>query len=64
MARYKKDNWYTTLYACDYTLGNIEGYPIYDKSTKAASGCKSGKNKKYDGLCSIKEIYNNDLFYD
>lgn len=63
MARYKKDNWYTTLYACDYTLANIEDYPIYEKSTKAASGCKSGKNNKYLGLCNVKEVYNDDLFY-
>lgn len=63
IAQFKKDKWFTTLYACDYTLSNILGEPIYEKSKKAASSCKSGNNPNFSGLCSVKEIYDNDLFY-
>lgn len=54
---------FTRLYS-DYTLTNIQDNPIYEKSTKPASKCKTGVNKEYRGLCSTKEIYKNELFYD
>lgn len=64
MVQFKKGKWYTTIYGCDYTLTNINGYPIYESSTKAASGCKTGTHKEFKGLCSTKEIFNNDLYYN
>lgn len=47
----------------DYSLTNINGYRIYEKSSRTASGCKTGRNKDFSGLCSPKEIFNNDLYY-
>lgn len=63
MSQFEKDKKYITLFACDYTLSNIDDYPIYEASEEAASGCQE-TNHEYPGLCSIKEIYDNELFYD
>lgn len=48
----------------DYTLTNIQDYPVYEKSKKTASKCKNGVDKEYGGLCHTKEIYKNELFYE
>lgn len=63
MAQFEENNQFITLYTCDYTLSNIDDYPIYKPAEKVASGCKTSYNKKFPGLCSTKEIYDNDLFY-
>lgn len=63
MTQFVQDLKYTTIFTCDYTLSNIDDYPIYESSDEVASGCKTSINEKYPGLCSVKEIYDNDLFY-
>lgn len=61
--KFTKDNKFTVHIACDYSLSNILGFPIYRESARTASGCKKGINEQYPGLCSTDEIYDNDLFY-
>lgn len=63
MSQFEQDNKYTTIFACDYTLSNIDDYPIYKPSTETASCCKTSINKDFPGLCSVDEIYDNELFY-
>lgn len=63
MCQFNEIGKFTTLYTCDYTLSNIDDYPIYKASNKPASECKTSINEKYPGLCSIKEIFDNELFY-
>lgn len=63
MVQFKRGIWYTTLYACDYSLSNIQDNPIYVKSKKTASGCKKGTNKEFPGLCHTSEIFDNEIFY-
>lgn len=64
MVTFKKGKWNTGLYACDYTLTNVLDLPIYEKSMKSASGCKSGPHEEFKSLCSTQEIYDNSLFYN
>lgn len=64
IVQFKKDKWFTTILACDYTLSNILDYPIYEKSSKTASSCINGINEQFRGLCNPTEIYNNELFYN
>lgn len=64
MAQYKKGRQYESLYACDYSLANINGCPIYETSTKAGSKCINGTNNEYPGLCCEDEIYDDELFYN
>lgn len=45
-----------SLMACNYGVGNLQDNPIYQEG-ETASGCTSGMNPKYTGLCSEKEIY-------
>lgn len=63
IVQFKEPKWHVTLYGCDYTLTNINGYPIYETSSKTASKCKT-VNPTLPGLCSTKEIYDNDMFYN
>lgn len=64
IVQYHKEGWYTTLYACDYSLTNMLNSPIYTSSPNiAGSGCKTGTNPQFNGLCSIQEIYDNEMFY-
>lgn len=64
MTQFEKDGKWITLYTCDYTLSNIDDYPIYEASDKTACKCLTKTDKKYPGLCSTDEIYDNELFYD
>lgn len=64
MTQFERDSKYTTIYTCDYTLSNIDDYPIYEAAEEAASGCQTPVNEKYTGLCGIEEIYDNELFYN
>lgn len=63
MARLKEDDEFITLFTCDYSVAIISGKPVYKAAKKTASGCKTGTNKDYKGLCSIKETYNNPNYY-
>ncbi|EDV99788.1 antigen 5 like allergen Cul n 1 [Drosophila grimshawi] len=44
------------LIACNYATTNFIGRPVYVRGT-AASGCKTGKNVNYAGLCKVNEAY-------
>lgn len=63
MARFKDHGEFVTLFTCNYSVSVSEDQPIYKEHEKSASGCKKGTNKHYDGLCSIKEVYNNRIYY-
>ncbi|XP_031622206.1 antigen 5 like allergen Cul n 1-like isoform X2 [Contarinia nasturtii] len=63
IVQFKKHGWYTTIYACDYSLTNMLKNPIYQGTSNTASQCLTGTNPRFEGLCSIKEIYDNELFY-
>lgn len=52
-----------SLVACNYAVGNVEGYPVYDEGVPG-SGCESDINPKYPGLCSIKEVYDRPYIKD
>ncbi|KAL9696120.1 hypothetical protein quinque_015405 [Culex quinquefasciatus] len=43
------------LYACNYSLTNIYGQPVYRKGAAAAERCARGTSPYYDGLCSSDE---------
>lgn len=45
---------------CNYAVANVQGQPIYIDG-KTASGCKTGTNSKYPGLCSEKEDYSDGI---
>lgn len=45
------------LMTCNYAYNNIIGKPVY-RNGKAASKCKTGINKQYKALCSLRETYN------
>lgn len=49
------------LMACNYAVSNIRGVPIYGEG-ETASGCISGINPYYPGLCSTNEIYISPFF--
>lgn len=40
---------------CNYSMTNMMGDSIYD-SGKSASKCQSGLSKKYQGLCTAREV--------
>ncbi|XP_050085097.1 venom allergen 5-like isoform X2 [Anopheles aquasalis] len=43
------------LYTCNYAITNIIGQPVYRRGLVAASGCVTGPNPAYPGLCSGAE---------
>ncbi|XP_055606865.1 antigen 5 like allergen Cul n 1-like [Uranotaenia lowii] len=51
--------WNNLLLACNYALTNILGAPTYVKGT-TASGCTTGKNAQFPGLCSPSEVVKYD----
>ncbi|XP_031634413.1 allergen Tab y 5.0101-like [Contarinia nasturtii] len=63
MIQFELNNWFITIFACNYSLNNILNQPIYDASSEAASECQSGTNEKFKCLCSTSEVYNNKLYY-
>lgn len=62
-----EDGWKQILIGCNYSAGNMRGYPIYSFGAPA-SLCTTGRNPKYPGLCSEKEDYfkhiNGNLYYN
>lgn len=53
VARYS-DNWRNSLMACNYAFTNLVGAPVYVTGT-SASGCTTGRNPDFTGLCSVNE---------
>lgn len=47
----------TVLTVCNYASIPVLDSPIYNSTGEPASGCKTGKNSKYPGLCSESEKY-------
>lgn len=58
----KQTNMPYTLMACNYAVSNIIGVPIYEEGP-TASGCKTGTNPNYPGLCSENETYEAQYFH-
>lgn len=52
---------------CNYSAGNLAGYPIFSFGTPA-SLCKTGANQQYPGLCSPNEDFsqhkNGDVYFE
>lgn len=42
------------LFACNYSITNIFGQPVYRKGP-AAANCLNGPNPFYESLCSVEE---------
>lgn len=45
----------TFVVACNYATGNMMGRPVYLRSSKAGTSCKTGMDTTYKALCSPKE---------
>ncbi|XP_055843801.1 antigen 5 like allergen Cul n 1-like [Episyrphus balteatus] len=45
-----------TVFTCNYAWTNIKNAKLYNTG-RATSQCKTGKNPRYQGLCSINEKY-------
>lgn len=45
-----------SLMACNYAVANLQDHPIYQEG-ETASGCTSGINPTYPGLCSENEMF-------
>ncbi|TDG40357.1 hypothetical protein AWZ03_013222 [Drosophila navojoa] len=56
-ARYKNGIWNNFLLACNYAATNWIGEAVY-ASGPTASGCTTGRNVNYAGLCKVAEVYN------
>ncbi|KFB42353.1 AGAP006417-PA-like protein [Anopheles sinensis] len=46
--------WITYYFVCNYSFTNIINQPVYVRGT-TASGCTTGQNPQYPGLCSLNE---------
>lgn len=64
IGNYKKNGWYHTYMACDYSLTSTIDLPIYVSTNRTGCQCKTGTNPSLPGLCSINEIYNDATFYN
>lgn len=49
LINYRNGRYYTSLFACNYSLTNLSNQPVY-VSGPAASGCPA-KNNAFPGLC-------------
>uniref|UniRef100_A0AAG5D928 Venom allergen-1 n=1 Tax=Anopheles atroparvus TaxID=41427 RepID=A0AAG5D928_ANOAO len=47
--------WNTYYFACDYSFTNLIDEPVY-VGGRTASGCTTGENTVYPGLCSTNEV--------
>lgn len=54
VARYTDTKWKTSLFLCNYSFTNLNGWPVYENGT-AASGCTTGVNPDFPALCSVDE---------
>lgn len=52
----KQGDSYIVWLACDYNYGNMEDSPVYVAGDKA-SGCTTGANEQWTGLCKPDEPY-------
>jgi hypothetical protein len=48
--------------SCDYSRTNLGGQPVYISGSTPASGCKTGTNPQYPGLCSENEKVDANAF--
>ncbi|KAL9887210.1 antigen 5-related 2 [Glossina fuscipes fuscipes] len=57
-SQYTRSNGFTYfLLACNYATTNMMEFPIYKSCSVSAKDCKTGKNSKYQNLCSANEKY-------
>lgn len=56
LARYRRNRIYNSYLVCNYSRGHVSG-PIYEAGA-IASGCTTGQNSFYAGLCSSNEVIN------
>ncbi|KXJ82045.1 hypothetical protein RP20_CCG015839 [Aedes albopictus] len=59
MVSYKRGSFINKLFVCNYGLTNIVNQPVY-VAGNVCSGCRSGCNAKYPGLCNTAEIVRNN----
>lgn len=61
IAKYNHGHERKSLLACNYAVTNVNGRPIYEAG-ETATGCKSGTNPEFTGLCSVDELYEKPYF--
>ena len=54
MTKFIDRNWKSYLLTCNYASVGIYGYKVYQTGV-TASGCTTGSNPEYPGLCSSSE---------
>ena len=57
ISQYTNGKWKSSLMACNYAVTNLLGTPVYVTGAPA-SGCSTGTNSKFSGLCSASEKIN------
>uniref|UniRef100_A0A2M4CLM8 Venom allergen-1 n=1 Tax=Anopheles darlingi TaxID=43151 RepID=A0A2M4CLM8_ANODA len=59
MQNWFQDGFWNTYYlVCNYSFTNIINQPVYARGT-TGSGCTTGRNPLYSGLCSVNEVIPN-----
>ena len=61
LSQYTTGEWKNSLMACNYAYPNLQDTPVY-VTGGTASGCTSGTNSKFSGLCSTSEQINPNAF--
>lgn len=51
------NGWLQTFFTCNYGYSPVPGHPVYEINTKGKPTCTTGKNPKYEYLCSVDETY-------
>lgn len=51
------NGWLQTFFTCNYAYSPVPGHPVYEISTKGENSCETGKNPKFEYLCSVDEKY-------
>lgn len=52
---YRNNQFNVILFTCNYSFTNIIDEPVYVFGP-TASGCETGRNPLYTGLCSVDEV--------
>lgn len=61
--RYTGNGLNNILITCNYAVGNILTWPVYLQSSTAGSGCTTGTDPTYSGLCSASEPLDPNYFW-
>lgn len=62
ISKYTEKNRRYSLMACNYAVTNMDSMPIYEDGP-TASGCQTGTNPNFPGLCSVNEKYTTQQYF-